>query len=282
MRQELSERARKLTGAAGAAVYFCNAGQSSYEASVAWSCDDAIPDSPFSMRQVFEWLRESGDALVFPDLTARPLAALPPSLQRSVRALVAVPILGADNQVIGGICVFDVRPLSIGGAELDALRALARTAAARDTGVAIVDRSVAESAVARELARARREQRPLSVVLFEMSSAAGPPEPRGKQPEVDPFDAAIESLIRTIRGTDVPIRWRPGEVLLVLPGLALADARPVAERVRAAMHAGARRQLSIAGGVAELTTDDDTFDAVVERAEERLRTARERGHNRIA
>jgi diguanylate cyclase (GGDEF)-like protein len=282
MRQELSERARKLTGAAGAAVYFCNAGQSSYEASVAWSCDDAIPDSPFSMRQVFEWLRESGDALVFPDLTARPLAALPPSLQRSVRALVAVPILGADNQVIGGICVFDVRPLAIGGAELDALRALARTAAARDTGVAIVDRSVAESAVARELARARREQRPLSVVLFEMSAAAGRPEPRGRQAEGDPFDAAIESLIRTIRGTDVPIRWRPGEVLLVLPGLALSDARPVAERVRAAMHAGARRQLSIAGGVAELTAADDTFDAVVERAEERLRTARERGHNRIA
>jgi GGDEF domain-containing protein len=282
MRQELSERARKLTGAAGAAVYVCEAGESTYEASVAWSCDGSIPDSPFSMRQVFEWLRDTGDALVFPDLTAKPLAALPPSLQRSVRSLVAVPILGADESVIGGICVFDVRPLAIGGGEVDALRALARTAAAgKDTLAAIIDRSGAEPAIARELARARRDQRPLSVVLFEMTPAAARAELRGRPSQIDPFDAASESLMRAIRGTDVPIRWAPGAVLLVLPGLALTEARPVAERVRAAMHAGARRQLAVAGGVAELAADE-SFETVVERAAERLRTARERGHNRIA
>jgi diguanylate cyclase (GGDEF)-like protein len=90
-----------------------------------------------------------------------------------------------------------------------------------------------------------------------------------------------ETLTKAIRGSDLAIRWTTDALLVVLPGLGLAEARPVAERVRAALAASARHRLAVAGGVAELLPDE-TFDSVVARADDRVRMARERGHNRVA
>src|SRR5207247_1577082 len=143
-----------------------------------------------------------------PDLTAKPLAALPASLRRAVRGLVAVPIVGAENRIVGTICVFDVKPLVLGGAELDALRTLGRSAVAESSPLesltSVLDRRGADPAIARELARARRERRPLSVILFDIN-------PVSRRTDVqlagDPLTAAGESLTRTIRGTDLAIRW---------------------------------------------------------------------------
>ena len=67
----------------------------------------------------------------------------------------------------------------------------------------------------------------------------------------------------------------------MLPGLSVTEARPVAERVRAALQAGARHSVAVSGGLAELRADD-TFESVVTRANEKVRLARERGHNHLA
>ena len=66
----------------------------------------------------------------------------------------------------------------------------------------------------------------------------------------------------------------------MLTGLSVTDARHVAERVRAVMQAGAGHRVSVSGGVAELLADE-TFEVVVARANEKVRVARERGHNRV-
>jgi len=273
-----------MCGTAGAAVYVCESGDARYQTSIDWACDASVPDSPFSIRQIFDWVKDTGDALVFPDLSTKPLAALPASLRNTIRGFAAVPIVTVDNRIVGTICVFDVKPLSLGGAEVDALRTLARSAATgespREPLTSVLDRRGADPVIARELARAKREQRPLSVILFDIN-----PIRRADRSDAhsagDPLSAAGESLIRTIRGSDLAIRWGREEVLVVLPGTGLSEARPVAERVRAAMHAGARREVAVSGGVAELGAND-TFESVVRRANERVRTAKEYGHNRVA
>jgi len=126
-------------------------------------------------------------------------------------------------------------------------------------------------------ARARREQRQLSVVLFDV-------DPIGRGPDAgaapDSLEAVSDTLARAIRGSDLAIQWNRDELLVVLPGLSGAEARQVAERVRAAMQAGARHRVSVAGGVAELLADE-TVESAVERANEKVRLARERGHNRV-
>jgi CheY-like chemotaxis protein len=337
----LAERARQLSRTPGVAVYLRAPGSTQFRASVTWTSDAPIPHSPYYMPRVFGWILETGEALVLPDLATQPLSDTPTSsLQDAVRGLVAVPIVGSNQQIIGTICVFDLKPLVMNDVDVDALKALGRSvtfgdeferatesdarvfpsetapatrervdprpaeaivsppaarsapappppapdaaadAAAPEWPAPLLDRLNGEFAAARELARARREQRQVSVVLFnvsipgtgEVNQSAAPPEPAG-------FVAS--TLVKAIRQSDLPIRWSGDEVLIVLPGLPLDDARRVAERVRAALQAGSGHRAAVSAGVAELLAAE-TFGALVTRARERVRLALQHGHNRVA
>jgi diguanylate cyclase (GGDEF)-like protein len=145
----------------------------------------------------------------------------------------------------------------------------------------LLERQRGEFEVARELARARREQRELSIVLFEVSRLARGQGDAARSPDDQLFDGVADTLVRGIRQSDLPIRWSGNELLLVLPGLPGAEARTVAERVRAAMQAGGRHRVAVAGGVAELETDEQ-FSTVVSRARAKVAQARVRGNNRVS
>ena len=143
----------------------------------------------------------------------------------------------------------------------------------------LLDRRYGDLAIARELARVRREQGQMSVIVFDVDPRTSGDAVPGSTP--DPLAVVGEMLTRAMRGSDLAIRWSGEEVLVVLPGLSVTEAHHVAERVRAAMQAGARDRVAVSGGVAALLPDE-TFEAVVARANEKVRLARDRGHNRIA
>lgn len=315
----LSEQARKLSGAAGVAVYWRAAGETKFRASVTWASDTPAPHSPYHLPRVFGWIIETGEALVMPDLTERNLADVSTSsAQDVVRGLVAVPIVGADQEIAGTICVFDLKPLTFGDEVVEALKALGREGLPRDAGVpavrrvewsptalaqtgsapapravqdvpdwkaepsdsGLLDRADAAPLIARELSRLSREQRPMTVVAFDVSPVASSDGAVAAVLAGEAADLAGETLARAIRGCDIAVRWNPGDLLLLLPGLRALEARPVAERVRAAMQAGARHRAAVSGGIAELLPGE-TFDELVARAKEQLRIARARG-NRVA
>jgi CheY-like chemotaxis protein len=314
----LSERARKLSGAAGVAVYWKAAGETKFRASVTWASDTPAPHSPYHLPRVFGWIIETGEALVMPDLTGRNLADVSTSsAQDVVRGLVAVPIVGADQEIAGTICVFDLKPLTFGDDVVEALKALGREGLPRDAGVppvsrvewrptpmareggepaprvqdvpdwkvepsdsGVLDRADAAPLIVRELSRLSRELRPMTVVAFDVSPQVSSDGAEGAVLAGEAADLAGETLARAIRGCDIAVRWNPDDLLLLLPGLRALEARPVAERVRAAMQAGARHRAAVSGGIAELLPGE-TFDELVARAKEQLRIARARG-NRVA
>lgn len=316
----LSEQARKLSGAAGVAVYWKAEGETRFRASVTWASETPVPHSPYHLPRVFGWILETGQAFVMPDLTASQVADVSmPSAQDVVRGLVAVPIVGPKQEIVGAICVFDLKPLTIGDDVVEALKALglrARRREAIDRSIAgpgpeparlvpgaaeappprptrdVVDRPQAEAfaglldrpdaslVISRELARLRREQRSISVVAFDVSPMGSPSEAdAGSTNEV--IGAVGEALARATRASDLAVRWSGADLLLVLPGVAVLEARHVAERVRAAMQAGGRYLLAVSGGVAELE-QDESFEMLVARAKEKAQLARQRGHNRVA
>ncbi len=313
MMAALAEKARHLARTPGVAVYLRAPGTTQFRASVTWTSDSPIPHSPYYMPRVFGWILETGEALVLPDLATKPLNDVPTStLKDVVRGLVAVPITGPNAQIVGTICVFDLKPLALSDVDVDALKALGRSvtfgdqpqeveppaahapqsapqqpaavpeheepaAPVSESAAPLLDRLNGEFAAARELARARREQRQVSVVLFNVSSA-------GRNAAASSLDAAEmvgRTLLKTIRESDLPIRWSGDEVILMLPGLALDDARRVAERVRAALQAGTGHRAAVSAGVAELLPSE-TFGALVSRARDRVQLALEHGHNRVA
>jgi diguanylate cyclase (GGDEF)-like protein len=300
---DLSQKTRQLCGTAGVAVYLRAAGETRFRASVSWTSDAPIPNIPAWMPAVFSAVLDSGRPMIMPDLTIEPSEKMAePASQDGVGGIVAVPVLaasGAPGDVAGMICVFDIKPLGLGARQIDALRALGGQVAAGPAAPAdlpadddldgqeslssempatVLDRRGGATAIQRELARARRERRQLSVVLFDIDPLPSPAT------ALDDGDSRLatagKALSRGIRESDLAIRWGQEELLVVLPGLGEEEARLVAERVRAAMQAGAR-DAAVAGGVAELLPNEP-FESVVVRANAKVRLARERGHNRVA
>ena len=309
----LADRARQLCRTAGVAVCVRMPGETGFRTFVDWTSDESMPHLPYAVPRAVDRVIETGRTI--PDTRGlASLDAIPQeALDDTTRGLAAVPIL-LDNQVAGAICIFDVKPLALADRDVAALAAIGREALAHAAAPAaalpaapprfadraadrmpagaagqpapqiewppaILERRGGEFAVARELARARREGRQLSVVLFDVGPAVADAA-SSQQVADEQVNAVADTLLRTIRQSDLPIRWNVSELLVVLPGLTGNEARSVAERVRAALQAGARNRLRVSGGVAELE-NDERFADVVERARQKVAMAVGRGHNRV-
>src|SRR5690242_20074935 len=131
---ELADRARTLARTAGAAVYLRAAGQAKFRAAVTWTSDVPIPEAP-QLPRLLEVLGESGEAVIVPDLSTHPLPGIPRAPHaEGIRGIAAVPIVSGRGEIIGAICVFDVKPLDLTDADVDALRVLGGGAVARPRG----------------------------------------------------------------------------------------------------------------------------------------------------
>ncbi len=100
-------------------------------------------------------------------------------------------------------------------------------------------------------------------------------------------DQVLQQLCRLIRGLirqgDLLIRWGGEEFLVLLPETALAEAAPLAERIRqevAAMEFTQAGHITISLGVAELHFGD-TIDALIRRVDDALYRAKQGGRNRV-
>ena len=317
--QVLTDKTRRLSDAPGVAVYLKAPGDTAFRTLLSWASEDSIPHLPHALPRAFNHVVETGRAVMLPDIRdmARSEDAPQDAIAEAPGGLVAVPIVFA-KQVVGAICIFDVRPLVLADRDLATLSALGREAFAppasatpiasesgsrspfQDRAVdrraqtvpppevpparidwppAILERTGGEFAVARELARARREGRQLSVVLFDVGPAPADGSRELQSPD-ERLASVSDTLLRAIRQSDLPIRWSVSELLVVLPGLKGSEARTVAERVRAALQAGSGHRLYVSGGVAELEAEE-RFADVVDRARQKVAMAVGRGHNRV-
>lgn len=306
----LTKATLDLIPAPGVAVYLKEQGHPHLRATVTWRSEKQVTRTHPHMPRIIDQVIATRAPIM-----VGAVDATPEGVTESGYGLMAAPVRQGGD-VIGAVCAFADAPLAV---EPDTLSRLDRLAAtlfsaelmsippaqapplspavredrrradrlveprddAADTGwtPTLLERQRGEFEVARELARARREQRELSIVLFEVSRLAR--EQAETAAAGDPlFDGVADTLVRGIRQSDLPIRWSGNELLLVLPGLPGSEARSVAERVRAAMQAGGRHRVAVSGGVAELETDEQ-FSTVVNRARAKVAQARGHGHNRV-
>lgn len=292
---ELAEKARQICHTAGVAVYFRSGADQLFRASATWLPDEPPPRSLDALPVALNKILQTGEAYIAQDMAVERPEGLSYSGPDELRGLIAVPIGGnIPGEVAGMLAVFDVKPLTLANSEIAALKALGHppapprptpfvpirvpTAATERpferAGEAVasepespvqplLDREVGAFAVSRELARARREQRRLSVVVLDVApERAGEHEDAGSG---SALESAGHSVARVIRGYDFAIRWSGQELLVVLPGIGEREANRVADRVRAAIRAAAGPRLSIGGMVAELR-DDATLASVVSKA----------------
>ena len=162
-------------------------------------------------------------------------------------------------------------------------RALAE-AANTDHLTRLLNRRGGQLAIAREVARARRDRSPLAFAMFDVDRFKRINDTLGHGAGDRVIAAVTGAVSASVRGYDLPIRWGGEEVLVVLPGAELSDARAVCERVRAAVAAlrlDGIPPVTISAGVALLAPSEASAEEAIARADEQLYQAKAGGRDRV-
>jgi two-component system, cell cycle response regulator len=128
--------------------------------------------------------------------------------------------------------------------------------------------------------------RPLSVAVVDLDHFKRVNEAHGRPAGDEVLRRVTLLLASVLRGGDAVVRHGGEELLLILPGADLAQAKRVAERARAAVEArvlpvnGESLRVTVSIGVAE-RRGNEPRDALVERADAAMLAAKQAGRNRV-
>jgi diguanylate cyclase (GGDEF)-like protein len=215
-----------------------------------------------------------------------------------VRAGVAVPLPG-EVEPVGMLAVFSRRPgyafdaAAISDLETLAARAApaienarrfqeARELADIDALTGLHNRRYFHETLAREVSRARRYRRPLSLVVLDLDDFKAVNDRIGHLAGDDVLAEIGERMRSVVRTADIACRIGGEEFAVLLPESGLGDAEQLYERIAQAVAArpvAEAGDLSLSGGITHLHPDDNptTF---FERADDALYAAKAAGKAR--
>jgi len=155
--------------------------------------------------------------------------------------------------------------------------------ATRDPLTGLANRRVFEDTLPREVARARRTDAPLSLVILDVDHFKRVNDEHGHQAG----DAALRdigsALAANTKGFDVVARLGGDEFAVLLPGCPASDAASVAERLRAGGASTAHgHTATLSAGYATLTDSMSTGDDLVAAADAGLYVAKRAGRSQVA
>ena len=158
--------------------------------------------------------------------------------------------------------------------------------AMRDILTGIPNRQAYEERIANEIARCRRYNSPLCLVVWDVDKFKAVNDNYGHAAGDKVLKVVAESLDRQIRATDFLARFGGEEFVLLLPEIELETAAQVANKLREIIaetpfhFRDSRVAVTISGGVAQLKKDEPAND-IFERADKALYAAKEKGRNCI-
>jgi diguanylate cyclase (GGDEF)-like protein len=216
-----------------------------------------------------------------------------------IHAGIAVPLVGEEGE-LGYLAVF--RRSLVGAfdeavrGELELLAAAAgpaidnakrfheaRQLADLDALTSLHNRRYFHEMLAREVARARRYDRELALIVFDLDDFKAVNDRIGHLAGDSVLADAAERIRDVVRSADIACRVGGDEFAVILPESTLADADQLYRRIQAAVSA---RPLALVGklhlsaGVAELRSEDDGT-SLFERADEALYRAKNAGKDQI-
>jgi len=159
--------------------------------------------------------------------------------------------------------------------------------ARHDALTGLLNRYSLEDVAERELIRASRSQRPLSVVALDLDWFKQVNDGHGHAAGDFVLRSVARRLRATVRDADIVFRIGGEEFLVLLPDAGMSTARQVAQRLR---HALAEHPVEFRGrsivvtasfGITTLQHDSDDWDALLRRADRAVYRAKENGRNRV-
>lgn len=156
--------------------------------------------------------------------------------------------------------------------------------AMRDMLTGIPNRQAYEERIGNEIARCRRYESPLCLVVWDVDKFKAVNDNYGHAAGDKVLKVVAETLDKHIRATDFIARFGGEEFVLLLPEIGLEAAAQVANKLREIIaetpfhFRDSRVAVTISGGVAQLKKDEPAND-FFERADKALYAAKEKGRN---
>ena len=155
--------------------------------------------------------------------------------------------------------------------------------ASTDTLTGLANRRGGREALEREVQRASRYGRPLSVIVFDLDHFKAVNDRYGHAAGDLVLRSVARAAARAVRDTDRVIRWGGEEFLVLCTETGQGEASRLAERLRRRIervHLGRRRVVTASFGVATFAAGEDAA-ALSERADKALYRAKNAGRNRV-
>ena len=171
--------------------------------------------------------------------------------------------------------------------EIERLQSALREQAIRDGLTRLYNRRYLDETLEREVARARREGNPLSLVMMDIDHFKDVNDTYGHQVGDEVLRLLASTLLADIRTEDVACRYGGEEFLILLPNMPLAAALERAENWRAEVAAlqvrygGFQLQFTVSLGVASYPEHGKTPDDLTRCADQALYRAKAEGRNRV-
>ncbi len=157
-----------------------------------------------------------------------------------------------------------------------------RDQAVTDALTGLANRGRLDAALTHACAEARREGRPLGVVMIDLDDFKALNDRDGHQTGDRVLQLTGRALAQTTRATDIPARYGGEEFCIVMPGADLATAYPAAGRwIKAISEACGDHGITASAGVACALDHGITPEALLHAADRALYEAKRQGRNRV-
>jgi len=246
----------------------------------------------------------AGEILSVSDTENSPFPINPTVLGEGIRSLVFVP-LKVQSRVAGILSLYDFVPRQFDQERLKLLDILASFAAmaidnaqlhARTRLMAITDaltglynRRYFQQMFSRELNRAIRYGKPLSLIMLDVDDFKKFNDTYGHPHGDKVLGTMGDILLEALRGTDFAFRYGGEEFIVLLPETDFSSALHVAERLRESVEQKSAAELrgivphgvTASVGVVSYPRDGETRDELLMSVDELLYQAKEYGKNRV-
>ena len=164
-------------------------------------------------------------------------------------------------------------------AAVEKLRALAAT----DGLTGVANRRALEERLSAEFALARRNGRPVSVIMIDVDNFKQLNDRHGHEIGDLHLKQIASLLSRTVRENDLVARYGGEEFVILLPDTVESQAMQLAQRILAAIRLEPWHSvpLTVSGGIAEVTASISEPQQLLTLADERLYAAKHAGKDRV-
>ena len=200
------------------------------------------------------------------------------------RAYSASPIV-MDHDAVGAQTLASITTLLIENLLLRQRQVRTERFALTDPLTRLFNRGVGISVLVQELARRKRTQKPLTLLMLDLDQFKDLNDTRGHLVGDLALRATADVIRKEVRRSDTVCRYGGEEFLIVLPETSVEDASITATRIFTAISNEGHRlglPLTVSVGLSAATSTEDSVEDLLARADRALYASKERGRNRFS